>query len=209
MQNAELYRSALAEFHGAMQSAHAIFAEFNSLAASSRQTLTECDKDLREKLSHSRSLRRKDFDRWFQGAFAECERTENELRASVQEYLAEQTELSEKIVSELSALPNARAERVAEVAALLAEFSRLQSARRERLKSVLAEFKRAQESWRAELNALLAKAKEVRLSEVKALFETFKQDSAKRRQTLLERRAEVAALLEAFRQERLNKLSKP
>ncbi|MCS6990068.1 MAG: hypothetical protein NZM06_11190 [Chloroherpetonaceae bacterium] len=206
---AELYHSALAEFQGAIRTAHAILAEMSDVAASSRQTLTECDKTLRHRLSRFHSLRHKDFDQWFQGASVACEQAEEDLRASVREYLAEQSELSERIVFELSSLRSERAERLGEVAALLAEFSRLHAARREWLKSTLAAFKESQETWRAELRAMLVEAKEIRLSEAKALFEKFKRDAEARRLALRERRAEVAALLEKFRQERLNKNPKP
>lgn len=208
-QNDAIYRSALTEFHGAIQSVYAILSDFNEVSVASRNAFSDCDARLRETLSSTRSLRRKDFDQWFERVKRAHDETETDLRASVQEFLAEQSELSDKIIREISSPNLGRAERLAELSTLLADFSRLQAARRDAIKTMLADFKESQAKWQAELKSMLAEAKEIRLQDVKSLFDKFHRDSEQRRRAMLARRAEVAALLDAFRQERLNKLSKP
>ncbi len=208
-QNADIYRSALTEFHGVIQSVYAILSDFNEVSAASRLAFKDCDTRLRETLSHTRSLRYKDFDQWLEGVKRAQDETETDLRSSVQEFLAEQTELSDTIIREVSSLTSERAERLAELSALLADFSRLQQARRDALKTMLADFKASQAKWQDELKAMLAEAKEIRLQDVKRLFEKFHRDAEQRRRAMLSRRAEVAAMLDTFRRERLNKFSKP
>ncbi|MFN3562375.1 MAG: hypothetical protein ACK4XY_06285 [Chloroherpetonaceae bacterium] len=207
-QNEEIYRSALTEFHGVIQSVYAILSDFNEVSLASRHAFSDCDTRLRETLSSTRSLRRKDFDQWFQQVKRTHDETERDLRASVEEFLAEQTELSDNIIREFSSIQNGRAERLADLAALLADFSRLQAARRDAIRAMLADFKASQAKWQEELKTMLAEAKEIRLQDVKALFEKFHRDSEQRRLAMLTRRAEVAALLDTFRKERLNKFSK-
>jgi hypothetical protein len=73
---------------------------------------------------------------------------------------------------------------------------------------MLADFKAAQVQWQSELKTMLAKAKVIRMQDVKLLFEKFHRDAEQRRLAMKARRAEVAAMLETFRNERLNKLSK-
>lgn len=207
-QNEEIYRSALTEFHGVIQSVYAILSDFNEVSLASRHAFSDCDTRLRETLSSTRSLRRKDFDQWFQQVKRTHDETERDLRASVEEFLAEQTELSDNIIREFSSIQNGRAERLADLAALLADFSRLQAARRDAIRAMLADFKASQAKWQEELKTMLAEAKEIRLQDVKALFEKFHRDSEQRRLAMLARRAEVATLLDTFRKERLNKFSK-
>ncbi len=207
-QNEDMYRSALTEFHGVIQSVYAILSDFNEVSLASRHAFSDCDTKLRETLSSTRSLRRKDFDQWFQQVKRTHDETETDLRTSVQEFLAEQTELSDNIIREFSSIQNGRTERLADLAALLADFSRLQATRRDAIRAMLADFKASQAKWQTELKTMLAEAKEIRLQDVKALFEKFHQESQQRRLALLARRAEVAALLDAFRKERLNKFSK-
>lgn len=207
-QNEDMYRSALTEFHGVIQSVYAILSDFNEVSLASRHAFSDCDTKLRETLSSTRSLRRKDFDQWFQQVKRTHDETETDLRISVQEFLAEQTELSDNIIREFSSIQNGRSERLADLAALLADFSRLQATRRDALRAMLADFKASQAKWQTELKTMLAEAKEIRLQDVKALFEKFHHDSKQRRLAMLARRAEVAALLDAFRKERLNKFSK-
>lgn len=207
-QNADLYRSALTEFHGIIQSVYAILSDFNEVSIASRHALSDCNTRLRETLSSTRSLRHKDLDRWLEGVQRTHDETETDLRTSVQEFLAEQSELSDKIIHEISSLNSNRTERLAELSELLADFSRLHAARREAIKMMLSEFKATQAKWQAELKAMLTEAKEIRLQDVKLLFEKFNRHSQQRRLAMLARRAEVAAMLEAFRKERLNKFSK-
>jgi formate dehydrogenase maturation protein FdhE len=207
-QNEDIYRSALTEFHGVIQSVYAILSDFNEVSLASRHAFSDCDTKLRETLSSMRSLRRKDFDQWFQQVKRTHDETESDLRTSVQEFLAEQTELSDNIIREFSSLNTSRTERLAELSILLADFSRLQATRRDTLRAMLADFKAAQAKWQEELKTMLAEAKQIRLQDVKALFEKFHHDSKQRRLAMLARRAEVAALLDAFRKERLNKFSK-
>jgi adenylate kinase family enzyme len=204
-----LYREALTEFHGAIQTASLVLSEFHHASAASRLALTDCDTALREKLAQTRSLRHTDFDRWFEGAVAEQEQTEIDLRQSLQEYLAEQSEFSEKIMAELSAFRLAKAERRQEVAALIGEFSRLQAARRDALKQTLSAVKESQEKWHLELKAMISEAKEIRLNDVKRMFEKFKIESEARRKALWSRRVKVAAMLEQFRCARLSPTPKP
>ncbi len=208
-QNQDIYRSALTEFHGLLQSVYAVLSDFNEVSAASRHAFSDCDTKLRETLSSTRSLRRKDFDQWVQQVKRTHDETERDLRASVQEFLAEQTELSGNIIREFSSIQNGRTERLTDLAGLLADFSRLQATRRDALRAMLADFKAAQAKWQNELKTMLAEAKQIRLQDVKALFEKFHQESQQRRLAMLARRAEVAALLETFRRERLNKSSKP
>ncbi len=206
--NEALYRSALTELQGVIQSAYTILSDFNEASLVSRKAFSDCDLQLRETLSHTRSLRRKDFDQWFEQVKRTHDATETDLRTSVQEFLAEQTELSDKLLREVSSLHSERAERLAELSALLADFSRLHAARRDALKTMLADFKAAQVQWQAELKAMLAKAKVIRMQDVKLLFEKFHRDAEERRLALLARRTEVATMLDTFRRERLNKFSK-
>jgi hypothetical protein len=208
-ENADIYRSALTEFQGVIQSVYAILSDFNEVSVASRLAFKECDTRLRDTLSHTRSLRHKDFDRWFEDVKRAHDETETDLRTSVQEFLAEQTELSDKIIREVSLLTSERAERLTELSALLADFSRLHAARRDALKTMLADFKASQTKWQSELKVMLMEAKEIRLQDVKSLFEKFHHDSQQRRLAMLARRAEVAAMLDTFRRERLNKFSKP
>lgn len=207
-QNEDIYRSALTEFHGVIQSVYAILSDFNEVSLASRHAFSDCDTRLRDTLSNTRSLRRKDFDQWFEQVKRAHDETETDLRISVQEFLAEQTELSDNIIREFSSIQNGRSERLADLAALLADFSRLQATRRDAIRAMLADFKASQAKWQTELKTMLAEAKEIRLQDVKALFEKFHHDSKQRRLAMLARRAEVAALLDAFRKERLNKFSK-
>ncbi len=207
-QNADLYYSALTEFHEVIQSVYAILSDFNEVSVASRHALRDCDTRLRQTLSSTRSLRHKDFDQWLESVQRAHDETETDLRTSVQEFLAEQTELSDKILRELSLSHAHRIERLSELSGLLADFSRLQAARRDAIKTMLSDFKASQAKWQAELKSMLAEAKEIRLKDIKLLFEKFHHDSRQRRLALLARRAEVAAMLEAFRQERLNKFSK-
>ncbi len=208
-QKEQIYYSALTELHGVIQSAYTILSDFNEVSLASRDAFSDCDTRLRETLSSMRSLRRKDFDQWFERVKRAHDETETDLRTSVQEFLAEQSELSDKIFREVSSIHTARTERLAELNALLADFSRLQVARREAIKTMLADFKAAQAKWQAELKAMLAEAKSIRVQDVKRLFEKFHRDAEQRRLAMLSRRAEVTAMLDTFRRERLNKFSKP
>ncbi len=208
-QNEDLYRSALTEFHGVIQSVYAILSDFNEVSIASRHVFSDCNTRLRKTLSGTRSLRHKDFDQWLESVKRAHDETETDLRMSVQEFLAEQSELSDKIIREISSPSSNRTERLAELSMLLADFSRLQAARRDAIKTMLADFKASQAKWQAELKSMLAEAKEIRLKDVKRLFEKFNHDSKQRRLAMLARRAEVAAMLDAFRKERLNKFSKP
>ncbi|MFQ3597076.1 MAG: hypothetical protein SNJ55_04155 [Chloroherpetonaceae bacterium] len=208
-QNEDIYRSALTEFRGVIQSVYAILSDFNEVSVASRHALSDCDTRLRETLSGTRSLRHKDFDEWLESVKRAHDETETDLRASVQEFLAEQSELSDNIIREISSPNSNRTERLAELTELLNDFSRLQAARRDAIKTMLSDFKASQAKWQAELKSMLAEAKEIRLQDVKLLFEKFNRDSKARRLALLARRAEVATMLDAFRRERLNKFSKP
>jgi FtsZ-binding cell division protein ZapB len=207
-ENEALYRSALTELQGVIYSVYTILSDFHEVSLVSRKAFSDCDTQLRETLSHTRSLRRKDFDQWFEQVKRMHDATETDLRTSVQEFLAEQTELSDKLLREVSSLHSGRAERLAEVNALLADFSRIHAARRDALRTMLADFKAAQVQWQSELKTMLAKAKVIRMQDVKLLFEKFHRDAEQRRLAMKARRAEVAAMLETFRNERLNKLSK-
>ncbi len=204
----EVYRSVLVEFHGVIESVYRILSDFNEVSIALRDAMNDCDRRLRQTLSRMHSLRYKDFDRWVECIKRTHDETETDLRLSVEEFLAEQTEFSDKIIRAISSFSSNRAERLAELSALLRDFSRLQAARRDAIKTMLTEFKISQAKWHAELKAMLAKAKELRLQDVKSMFEKFDQDSKQRRLAMLARRAEVAAMLEAFRRERLNKFSK-
>jgi len=208
-QKEQIYYSALTELHGVIQSAYMILSDFNEVSFASRDAFSDCDTRLRETLSSMRSLRRKDFDQWFEQVKRSHDATETDLRTSVQEFLAEQTELSDKLLREVSSLHSERAERLAELSALLADFSRLHAARRDALKTMLADFKATHVQWHSDLKSMLAKAKVIRMQDVKLLFEKFHRDAEQRRLAMLARRAEVAAMLETFRKERLNKFSKP
>ncbi len=207
-QNEDIYRSALTELQGVIQSAYTILSDFHEVSIASRQAFSDCDTRLRETLSHTRSLRYKDFDQWLEKVKRAQDETETDLRTSVQEFLAEQTELSDTIIREVSSLTPERAERLAELSALLADFSRLHAARRDALKTMLADFKTTHVQWQSDLKTMLAKAKVIRMQDVKLLFEKFHRDAEQRRLAMLARRAEVAAMLETFRKERLNKFSK-
>ncbi len=204
----DLYRSALTELHGVIQSVYTILCDFNEVSMVSRQVFEECDTRLRKTLSSLHSLRYKDFDQWFERVRRACDETEADLRTSVQEFLAEESEVSEKICREVASMHAARAERLNELKALLADFSRLHAARRQALRTMLSDFKASQAKWQAELKAMLAEAKSIRLQDVKVLFEKFHRDAEQRRLAIQARRAEVAAMLESFRQERLHRLSK-
>ncbi|MGQ9806698.1 MAG: hypothetical protein ACUVRP_11570 [Chlorobiales bacterium] len=208
-QNEDIYRSALTELHGVIQSVYAILCDFNEVSVASRHVFSDCDTRLRETLSSTRSLRHKDFDQWLEVVRRAHDETETDLRTSVQEFLAEQNELSDNIIREISSSNSNRTERLAELTELIADFSRLQAARRDAIKTMLADFKASQTKWQGELKAMLAEAKEIRLQDVKLLFEKFHRDSEQRRLAMLARRAEVATMLDAFRRERLNKFSKP
>lgn len=208
-QNEDIYRSALTELHGVIQSVYAILSDFNEVSVASRHVFNDCDTRLRETLSSTRSLRHKDFDQWLEVVRRAHDETETDLRTSVQEFLAEQNELSNNIIREISSSNSNRTERLAELTELLADFSRLQAARRDAIKTMLSDFKILQTKWQGELKAMLAEAKEIRLQDVKLLFEKFHRDSKQRRLAMLARRAEVATMLDAFRRERLNKFSKP
>lgn len=212
-QSEDIYRSALTEFRGVIQSVYAILSDFNEVSDASRHAFIDCDNKLRETLSSTRSLRHRDFDHWLGSVKQAHDETETDLRTSVQEFLAEQSELTDKIIREIASpdfsLPNSdRTNRLTELSLLLSDFSRLQAIRRDAIKTMLSDFKASQTKWQAELKSMLAEAKEIRLQDVKSLFEQFHRDSHQRRLAMLARRAEVAALLDAFRKERLSQFSK-
>ncbi len=202
-----LYEEALNAMYAALDATGCVVKEFQDAADYTQLAFRDCDTLLRQSLAQHRSVRHKDFDDMFKSALDAQKRRETELSLSVRQFLSEQTELSQEVLRELTSLPQAElsqhARRVAEVAALTKKFAELQQRRRQELLQLFRDFKSEQEAFSAQLRACIAQAKELRLKDLKAMFEKFQRDSEERIRQTQARRQEVAEMLQGFKLQRL------
>jgi hypothetical protein len=204
----DLYKVALEDFFAALSGSRHVVQAWQEASRLAETAQRDCDVALRETLAQTRSVRYKDFDRVMSVAFGAQKKREAELGASVNAYLDEQEELSRTILDELAALRSTMAEqRTKEVHAMMKKFSELQRKRRDELLAALREFKTEQQDFLHKLRDCTVRAREVRLQDVKAMFESFRQAQEERRAQAELRRKEVAKLLAGFRQKRLNEHS--
>lgn len=204
-----LYEEALSAFQSALGAVGSVVKELQETTG--RSALSGCDDALRKSLAKHRSVRYKDFEEMFKRAVETQKRREAELSLSVNQFLSEQTELSQEVLREIAELPepepierSEHARRAAEVAALTKKFSELQQKRREELLQLFREFKAEQEAFSAQLRACIAQAKELRLKDLKAMFQAFQVASEARIEQTQARRKEVSEMLRRFKLQRLN-----
>ncbi|PIO48011.1 MAG: hypothetical protein CMR00_07295 [[Chlorobium] sp. 445] len=204
-----LYEEALRALYRALDAAGLVVKELQESTSSSM--LSEYDEALRKSLAQHRSVRYKDFEAIFKHALQTQKRRETELSLSVRQFLSEQTEFSQEVLREIaqlpeteSAEPSEQARRTAEVTALMKHFAELQQKRREELLQLLREFRAEQEAFSVQLRACLAQAKELRLKDLKTMFQTFQAAAETRIQQTQARRKEVAEMLQRFKLQRLN-----
>lgn len=205
-ETAALYQEALAAFYNALYSTGTIVKAFEETAAHTRALQTHYDTALRASLAQHRSLRYKDFDQMIQTVLATQRQCEAELSLSLHQFLQAQTELSQEVLSELTELPAARQSerqrRAEAVAALTRKFAELHQKRREELLEMLREFKAEQEAFSARLRTCLAAAKQMRLRDLREMFQAFERATAERIAQTQARRREVAEMLQRFKQQR-------
>ncbi len=202
-----LYEEALNAMHAALDAAGCVVREFHETAEHAQSAFCDYNAALRQSLAKYHSVRHKDFDKMFKNAVEAQKRCETELSLSVCQFLSEQTELSQEVLRELTSLPKVEqaqhARRVAEVAALTKKFVELQHKRREELLQLFRDFRAEQEAFSAQLRTCIAQAKELRLKDLKAMFEKFQRDSEERIRQTQARRREVAEMLQRFKLQRL------
>ncbi|MFN3428178.1 MAG: hypothetical protein ACK41G_11470 [Candidatus Thermochlorobacter sp.] len=209
LEKTTLYEEALSALHRALDAAGLVVKELQESTSSS--ALSGCDEVLRKSLAQHRSVRYKDFETIFKHALETQKRRETELSLSVRQFLSEQTEFSQAVLREIaqlpdieSAEPSEHARRTAEVTALMKHFAELQQKRREELLQLLREFRAEQEAFSVQLRACIARAKELRLKDLKAMFQTFQAATETRIEQTRARRKEVAEMLQRFKLQRLN-----
>ncbi len=216
--DSDLYKVALENVFAALSGSRHVVQAWQEASRLAETAQCDCDVVLRETLAKTRSVRYKDFDRVMNAAFGAQKKREAELGASVNAYLNEQEDLSRAILDELNVLPKATDAKAAEtrqvaerrtqqVRAMMKKFSELQHKRRNELLAALREFKMEQQEFLHQLRDCTVRSREVRLQDVKAMFETFRQAQDERRAQAEQRRREVADLLAAFKQKRLNERS--
>jgi hypothetical protein len=166
----------------------------------------EIQTEVRESLARNESLRRKDFDKMMgEILVAQDERTQD-VKHLLNSYLQEQQEMSQSIRESLREfkrfLGSGEQQRIKEFQALMGDILARQDTRKREVIARLQAFQQEQQDMVTTLKRLLAKGKDLRIRDLKALFQDSKAQHTRRLARQEERKQEVRRLLETSKKTR-------
>ncbi len=185
---------------GAMfDNAHQILDDFQETFLDHKEEGRKINTELRDALAHNEHLRKKDFDSMTQGVLSALEEREAEVKNLLKGYLNQQREmvhtLRENLAQFKDALAKGDAQKVREFPEMLKEALVNLDARKEEVSSKLREFQKEQQEIPKGIKALLAKGRSLRIKDLKAMLQGFRDQHKERQAQQIERREEVNKIL--------------
>jgi len=191
-----------------------ILSEFQEPLLKTTQVREEINSQLKDLLSQSEHLRKKDFDGMMQNILCTQIEKEKEIRNLLNSYLTEQKEMINLLREHLTKIKDAvaKGERVEtqEPQNALSQILIRQDKRKQEVISKLKEFQKEQREMTEGLLSLLSKGKELRIRDLKAMlreFDTLRRErlirQEERKVEVQKRKEEVQRMLDDFKKKRV------
>jgi len=180
-------------------SSYSLVEEFQQALTNTHNERDKINTDLRNNLAMNISFRKKDFDNMLPGILSIQDEKEKEIRNSLSSYLEEQKELVGVLRSNLDKfkadLAQGEIKRLKEFQILIKEILTIQEERKAEIILELKEFQKDQQEMSKNMKNFLLKGKELRIKDLKEMFEQFGIQRVERKSQNEQRRRNIFEML--------------